>query len=455
MKAVKLPKAPKAANPCLNAPLSKLPYASPWYGMRQGFTPSSYQLKKYGDFYGHKLVMNWDADPPAVTFDTDALRILRGRYPSDPVYKQLEDYRNLEKCVGTYIDGMPPAQDGCVHGTYTDFAATLRWSMQSPSLQVLPRPEKGNDGELPPMLSRVRDIFCAAPGHAYHARDFSGIESVLTYYLAGERGGMRLAGGNIQNVHGWIATHAIGKPIDLSWSDSDIKDALNEFQHENRVWKMASGQAKPFKEIRTGCKRASHLSNYGGTPARMTQAEPDLFPTKAVAEWFQRTYFEACPAVPKWQWAVCEEAAEKGYVTTPDGFRMWFFEPFDWSFSKRLKAAGKDPWVKRYSLQAKEIMAAKPQHLAAMYMALALDHLWREAPEHIKQGLRLTIHDEILGEWPVAQLAEADKWLMDSMERPCGWLPLPPEWEMGSHLAIKTSAKRGSEGGSWGVMLEV
>lgn len=420
----------RVGNPCYNAPLELRTYSDLHYGIRTPFTPSNAQLTRYAEHHNHTVPKNYDNFPPTLRFDEDALREVRGRYPADPLYKLIQQYRENEKCLGTYVEGMKPDADGRVRGEYNHKAKTLRLAMRSPSLQVLPR----GAGEESPYTA-VKGMFEAIPDHTFNARDFSGIEAVIVAYLAHDPALMRLC--NI-DVHSFVASHAIGQPADLGWSDPDLFGYFNNLKSENRQWKVSGLDGTlDYAKIRDSCKRTLHLSNYGGTPKRMVQAEPDIFPDALVAAQFQDLYFNTFPSIRKWQWAVCEEAERVGYITTPDGFRQHFHDVFQYSYSKR-----EGRWIKSFGEVAKECIAAKPQHLAMLFMALGLIALWEEYPE-IAEGCRLSIHDEIFAEWPLTHVESYDTVLKDVMERPNRLMPLPPEWGLGEYLAIRSEAKRG------------
>jgi DNA polymerase I-like protein with 3'-5' exonuclease and polymerase domains len=277
-------------------------------------------------------------------------------------------------------------------------------------------------------------MYVAQPGYGFVARDFSGIEAVLVGYLAQDRELLRLAGGDIADVHGYIATTAIGRPPDLSWTDADIRGYLGEFRKEKRVWPI-NGQDIPYDVLRTGCKRSIYLSFYGGTPSRMVQAEPDIFPTKPVAKWYQDLTFDTFPRIKRWQWTACEEAERNGFILSPDGFRQHADGIFQYKWNEPEKK-----WDKSYGPIAKEVMAGVPQHTGFVYSAVAMVALRKEFPT-VHEGLRLSIHDELLGEYPLAFCHDADAVLQSVMERPLLCMPLPAGWNMGEYLHVATEAK--------------
>lgn len=435
------PKAPKAGrvpNPCFGAALEPRTYPTEHYAVRLPFAPSNKQLLIYAQAKGHKLVMNTQNRPPTPRFDEDALRTLMGRYPKDALYPLVGEYREIEKCLGTYVDGVEIAPDGRLHEVFKHTPKTLRLAMQT--LQLLPRV----DEEKPSVYNDVRKMYVAAPGHVLLARDYSGIEAVLVAYLAADPHMLRLTR---LGVHDFVASHAVEKPARLSWSDADILEhfsALKKFAGTFRVEESTLA----YDVVRQASKRAVYLSLYGGTSARMVQVEPSIFPTRARAQWYQDLFFSLFPSVKTWHWAVCEEAEQRGYAVAANGFRLHYQDVFTYSFNRVTKR-----WEKKLGETAKECIASKPQHLALWLLATSLVSAAQD--EEILNGLCLTIHDEIFGEWPVARAAGVDARVKAIMERPFACLPLPPSWGMGTHLSIATEGKMSPEGGSWGHMRKI
>jgi DNA polymerase I-like protein with 3'-5' exonuclease and polymerase domains len=265
------------------------------------------------------------------------------------------------------------------------------------------------------------------------ARDYSGIEAALVAYLANDAGMYRLAA-KVQGMHDFVATHAIGQPADLSWSDADVQGYFATFKKENRTWTVGA-QTAAYGQIRQGCKRAGFLSFYGGTAARMQQVEPGLFPDRKTAQWYQDLIFGTFPSIKRWQWQTCEEAEKLGYVTAPSGFRLWYPDGvFEYTYQNRK-------WEKKFGAVAKECLAAKPQHMGMWCSAKALARAI--ADPVLAPGLRLSIHDEILGEWDQTQQEDVDGRLKAAMEIEMSEMPLPASWGMGAYVVVQTEAKSG------------
>jgi len=405
-------------NPCHGADLITTDVPTTHWGIRLPFKPSSKQLQDYQRAMGHKPVRNKETGSPS--FDQFARPKLLKRYPNDPIYTALDRYNEIVKCYGTYVLNLKGSADGRLHEVYTHTPETLRLAMQI--LQTMPRADE-DAGDL---YRRVRRLVIAAPDHVLLSRDYSGIEAVMTGYLCGSKNFMRLC---LLGVHDFVATHAFNDPAQFEWPDDQLKD------HYAKV-KADVGPGK-YKVVRTGCKRAVYLSLYGGGPGEMIRREPDIFTDYAEAEHYQRLVFDLFPEIPRWHWDTAEEADKKGYITSPvSGFRLHNMDLFNFEYNEQT---GK---VERtLGPNAKEVIAAGPQHAAACFLADAAIRASQDAD--LAPYLRLLIHDEILTEMPVSDADRLDERLRVAMEQPMLTMPLPPEWNMGSHVVVKTDSKRG------------
>lgn len=416
-------------NPCLNAPIEPHTVETAHYQVLFPFTPSNKQLTLYGQHHAHRLVKSKTG---GFRFDDDALRELLRKHSDDPLYKLIAQYRELEKVGGTYLGGIRPSSDGRYREEFRNTPKTLRLAMRL--LQLLPRPDKEEEQGRESLYNNIRGLFVAAPGHTLYARDFSGIEAKMVGYLANDRDFTRLAA---VGIHDYVACNAVSAPANLSWSDGDLTTYFEEMKGRKERFNVR-GSTLPYKVVRTGCKRAVYLSLYGGTPHRMVQVEPSIFPDVQTAKWYQDLVFSTFPSIPRWQWQTCEEAERKMFITSPTGFRLWYPDGvFSYTFDKE-----KGKWTKVYGEAAKECIAAGPQHLASTFMASALVEAF--ADEVLREWLRLTIHDEIMLEPALEKVDDVDQRLKTVMEQPLACCPLPAEWGMGSHLSVATESKRGT-----------
>lgn len=435
----------KVPNPCYGAEFHAALVPTTHYGVRHMFTPSTVQLGTYAASQKHKVPQHDGND----TFDDEAVRTLRLRYPKDPLYPRLEGFRILQKALGTYIaklspldrDGKPNKlfrEDGRLHDPFRHTPKTLRLAMEL--LQVLPRPTQKLSGPDDPkaVYNAIRQCFVPAEGHSFVAADFAGIEPLLVAYFAKDSQFLRACR---TSAHSWFASNVIGKPPDFDWSDADIAAYYKGLAKGGPY--LLNGERLPWDTIRNSCKVAAMLSLYAGGSREMVRNAPEVFKTVADAAYCQDAFFDLCPKVKQWHWNQAEEAETKGYLTTPIGFRLHYSNLFQW----------KDG-VRSLSRTAKEAIASVPQHTGAMYLFTAAIALAEESPL-IADGLRLLIHDEIFTEVPTPRTEEAAATLKAVMERPHPLMPL--DWcsdaeraILGSHLAVKVETKRSDV--SWGEM---
>lgn len=89
-----------------------------------------------------------------------------------PIISLIQEYRQITKLKGTYLDPLPrliSPEDGRVHGTFNlNVAATGRLSSSDPNMQNIPvRTELGRE---------VRSVFTAKKGHTFISADYSQVE---------------------------------------------------------------------------------------------------------------------------------------------------------------------------------------------------------------------------------------------------------------------------------------
>jgi hypothetical protein len=95
----------KKLNPCSDAELRRCNVdVQEWYRLAP-FTPSRDQLSRYHAALKRPLPMVWDKDlgRKKVSFGEKQLKELRIKYPNDPLYGIILDYRQIDKLAGTYI----------------------------------------------------------------------------------------------------------------------------------------------------------------------------------------------------------------------------------------------------------------------------------------------------------------------------------------------------------------
>jgi uracil-DNA glycosylase family 4 len=361
------------------------------WGLRYPFLyNSSKQVVKYLQSRGYKVPKNYKTGKDST--DKDELERLWKRYPTDPVLRKVVEAREHKKLIGQYVDGYEPGKDGRIHTTYTHGPATWRLASQSPNMQnVIQRAE---------LAKRYRGMFVAGPGNILVECDYTAEEPTVVGVLAKDPEYVRAAR---LGVHAIFASYLLGKqngfqPIDMKWSDADIKEAVKEVKDKHET---AYQQAK----------NTVNGSNYGGTPKKFMMDFPEFFPTMKFAEFAQDLYFSTIgKKLRAWQDDTIERAFRFCYLESPFQYRRYFWDVL------RFERA-KDGWKKKWSTQAKDALAFVPQNTGFGIIADAMLRLAKQ--KFYRDRMLLQIHDALVFELPKDRLLEERVQLIKTeMERP-------------------------------------
>ncbi|MFK5222046.1 DNA polymerase I [Glaesserella parasuis] len=213
----------------------------------------------------------------------------------------LIEHRGLSKLKSTYTDKLPQminAQTGRVHTSYHQaVTATGRLSSSDPNLQNIPiRNEQGR---------RIRQAFIARDGYVILAADYSQIELRIMAHLA--------------NDANMIKAFAEGKDIHRSTAAEIFGVSLEA---------VTSEQRRSAKAINFGLIYG--MSEFG--------LANQLGISRTDAKKYMELYFQRYPAVQQFMLDIREKAAEKGYVETLFGRRLYLPE-INSSNQMRRKAA--------------------------------------------------------------------------------------------------------------------
>lgn len=420
-------------NFCVGAKSVKINVQGMLWAKPLDFKVSVKSLTSYQKSLKHQAIINRREN--RVTFDEDAIKQLIKKYPNDPLYPAILKHREYQKLLSTYvgvtnpttgriIGGMQTGRDGRIHPMVTHNPSTLRMACQNPNMQNLPR-ARGQDD----LVTLVRNLIVPSAGCILLELDFSAIEAVLVGYFASLPDYIRLAK---MGIHSYLASHVLGRPADLAWSDADLKAYFGEIK---------GSKDQHVKDIYNGSKRAIHLSGYGGTPRKMNQAEPETFPTVKHAEKMQGIYFDLFPAVKKWQLGCQLQAEKDGFLRNPFGYLHRFFRVFSYA-----KECGQ--WVRKQGDDQNRVLAFLPQSTAAGILKEAMLRLFQDRFEEAGQYLRLTVHDSLVLDVPVELVDAVQAVVEEEMVRPVPELRLPASYNMGNYLSIGVEAKRGPRWGS-------
>ena len=203
-----------------------------------------------------------------------------------PLPKVIMEYRGLSKLKSTYTDKLPQMIDpttGRVHTSYHQaVTATGRLSSSDPNLQNIPvRTEEGR---------RVRQAFIAAKGYKILAADYSQIELRIMAHLSADAG-LCNAFANGLDIHKATAAEVFGMELD-------------KVTHEQR----RSAKAINFGLI------------YGMSAFGLAK---QLQTGRGQAQEYIDLYFSRYPGVLRYMEETRHYAAERGYVETLFGRRLY------------------------------------------------------------------------------------------------------------------------------------
>ena len=292
-------------------------------------------------------------------FSTDA-RVLRDLRDMHPIIGVIENWRELSKLKGTYLDTLPALADPRTSRIHTTFsqttAATGRLSSINPNLQNIPvRTTVGRE---------IRSAFVPAAGCRFVSIDYSQVELRLLAHVSQEPK-LKEAFEHGDDVHTLTAAEVAGV-------------APNEVTREQR----SAAKAINFGII-------YGISSYG--------LSQQLQISREQAQEYIDRYLGRYPHVGDFIERTIEGAREQGYVTTLFGRRRPIPELKSRAYAQR---------------QLGERLAVNTilQGTAADIMKLAMvrtHHALREAGSDAK--IVLQIHDELLLEVPEADVRDVTR----------------------------------------------
>ena len=445
-----------------------------WF-WQEPFNPdSSQQVLAYLKYRKHKPGKDKHTKKDSADRET-LLRLARST--KDPVYQTLLDYRAIKKIDSTYAvptmrritKELAEGREPRIHPIVTFRPSMGRLSYVAPNITNVVADKDSKRS----LAAGFRRCVVAAPGCRLLEVDFSGIEAIEVGWFSRDPAYIRLAK---LGVHAYLASHLLGRPANLAWSDADLATYFKEIK-ETQVFIYDKG------------KRCVHGTNYGLTPLGMAMTFPDLYKDIQAAERVQRTYFEICPTLPVWHHALRTRAYDKGYLGGPGDvlqgednacykkawtglspwphpfqYQHWFwsvlhYQPINekqrlWREKRHmptLEIQGRWFGV-GWGEDSKRVIAFYPQSTAAGVLKRSIrplfcqqDHLSYIGDQYYgRTPLRAPIHDSLLLEVPHRAWDRVLEAVAREMQRPVVEQPLPAVWGMGSHLAIGVEAKAGT-----------
>lgn len=284
-----------------------------------------------------------------------------------PLPKVLLEHRGLAKLKSTYTDKLPTMINPVTKRIHTSYhqagTATGRLSSSDPNLQNIPaRTPEGR---------RVRQAFIAPPEHCLVAADYSQIELRIMAHLSEDKS-LLDAFAKGQDIHSATAAEVFGVSLDS----------------------VSSDQRRSAKAINFGLIYG--MSAFG-------LARQLNIPRNQAAEYIER-YFERYPGVQQYMNNTRHLAAEKGYVETYFGRRLY------------LPEINSNNAVRRQAAERTAINAPM-QGTAADIIKLAMisvDSWLRE--NQLVSRMIMQVHDELVLEAPQQELQQVIKGISECME---------------------------------------
>ncbi|WP_241570090.1 DNA polymerase I [Rosenbergiella collisarenosi] len=203
-----------------------------------------------------------------------------------PLPKVILEHRGLSKLKSTYTDKLPlmiSPVTGRLHTSYHQaITATGRLSSTDPNLQNIP--VRNDEGR------RIRQAFIASPDHKILAADYSQIELRIMAHLSQDKG-LLDAFAKGEDIHRATASEVFGVPVE----------------------KVSGEQRRSAKAINFGLIYG--MSSFG--LSRQLGISP------GEAKKYMDLYFERYPGVLTYMETTRRSAAEKGYVETIEGRRLY------------------------------------------------------------------------------------------------------------------------------------
>ena len=275
--------------------------------------------------------------------------------------KVILEYRSLTKLKSTYTDKLPlmiNATTGRVHTSYHQaVTATGRLSSTDPNLQNIPiRSDEGK---------RIRQAFIARDGYQVVAIDYSQIELRIMAHLS-QDAGLLAAFANNLDIHRATASEVFNTPFD---------------------------------EVTTDQRRSAKAVNFGliyGMSAFGLSKQLDI--PRGLAQQYIDSYFDKYPGVMQYMEDTRTNAADKGYVETLDGRRL-YLPDIKASNGARRKAA------------ERAAINAPMQGTAAdiIKKAMLLVSAWlKEQPSELATMI-MQVHDELVFEVQTDKVEQFNK----------------------------------------------
>jgi len=298
-------------------------------------------------------------------FSTDT-SVLEDLASEDVVPGKILDYRALAKLKSTYVDALPALTDGegRIHTSFIQTGtATGRLSSRDPNLQNIPiRDDNGR---------RIRTAFRAAAGFELVSADYAQIELVILAHLSGDKN----------------LVEAFKTGVDVHRRTASL------------IFGVESDAVTP--DMRRVAKTINFGVMYGMSAFRLAN---ELRIPRGQAAGFINTYFATYSGVTSFIAETKEKARATGYVETIMGRRRYIRAI---GSSNKMEQSGAERIAVNTPIQGSAADIVK----SAMIRVDAALH-----KEKLSTRLLLQVHDELILESPVAEVAAVRSLVQREME---------------------------------------
>lgn len=373
------------------------------------FNPnSSDQVKAYIEHFDHPMGKNRVTDNDSA--DSKHLKKLSKRYvKSHPIYAKIIEFKKVAKTISTYVYHNYVREDGLIHSTYKNGPSTWRLAAENVNLTNVGKRESNK------WTKRARRQIIARPGYIFVGADSTSIEAVVVGYLIGDPNFVKMAG---KSIHAWLCCQELG----WEFNDHNMERVKSE-----------------YKDLYNRMKTAIYLLLYGGDPYLMHMTNPEDFPTLKDARDIQDKIYALIPKLKEWQERQREMAKKNTYLTSPWGYRHYFYDVYTFKRNKEGKIQYNDDGAPMIKLgkDGKRCLAFEPQNCAAAFgrdtLVMIGTSKWGQY-----MSANVFVHDGYTLEVPIDLKDEAEQFLVDTLTRAVpqlGGLRIGCETEMGYNWA--------------------
>ncbi len=352
-------------------------------GVNIGKNASTKELKKYlYEFLNLPILKKTNSGDGSI--DDEAILLLeehcKTKYPKIyPIFDMIREYRNLDKIISTYIDGILKYCDLKTSKVHCDFlqlgAGSGRFSCHNPNFQNL---KAGSVSDF-----NVRDFIIAPKGSSIIEADYSQVELKIAAYLS-QDSTMLSAYTNGEDIHA-ITTSAVFKiPVEKAKNKLDPQYKKRRTVAKSTIFGVLYGIYK------NGLKRNLKVS-----------AGIDLTPEEC--ENFISGLKNKFSGLANWQKHTVRQAKEDMYIETKFGRRRYLPNINSTNFKNRSSA-------ERVALNH------GVQGLAAECLKLSMARLIKQLQKYPYLLPIFTVHDSLVFICLDEKVNEATKFIKDCME---------------------------------------